>query len=144
MIRHGHLDSPGAEKYRLTELFRDLPADFLRDELWDAERETEVFCSQCIVLPPCRDIPTVLCGLHGAGLLRAIDGVLHEELLALLLPLHQPAVVPGTDGPLHLLTQRGGLAGVALSAVDCLTDWLGLRSGGAVTSTVGWDLGVIN
>ena len=44
MISHGHLDSPGAEKYRLTELFRDLPADFLRDELWDADRETEVFC----------------------------------------------------------------------------------------------------
>ena len=82
-----------------------------------------------------------MCWLHGAGLLRAVDGVLHQELLALLLPLHQPAVVPGADGPLHLVAERGGLgAGVALSAVDCLADGLGLRAERAGATTVGRDL----
>ena len=126
MIKSDHLDCPRAQEYSLTQLLRDFPADFLGDELWDAAMEDDIELrvnSEPQSILPCCDVLAVLCGLHGAGLLRAVNGVLHQELLALLLTLHQPAVVRGTDGPLDLLADRGGLPAGALSLVDCLADW---------------------
>ena len=126
-IKTGRLDRPRAQEYSLTQLLRDLPAYLLWDELWDTAMED--YMNEGLTISrhspiPCCDVLTVLCWLHGAGLLGAVDGVLHQELFALLLPLHQPAVVPGTDGPLHLLADCAGLPGGALGLVNCLADWL--------------------
>ena len=146
MIKSDHLDCPRAQEYSLTQLLGDFSADFLRDELWDAAMEDDIELrvnSEPQSILPCCDVLAVLCGLHGAGLLRAVNGVLHQELLALLLPLHQATVVPSTDGSLHLVAECGGLAGVALCGVDCLAHWLRLSSRRAGAASVGWDLKMI-